>query len=170
MVGNDILPAEVLLMVFYFLDKTSQRGCTCVCKFWREPALDIFWKELDSFEPLLRLLGTMKLIPNTSPVIKGPRMYLHLDGTRTSDDWKLFDDRAKRVRVMRYSDVIRTVRDESWGKLSLVERDLTWHMRGGNIGIGSAVVHMLTSRVMEDALVPKLRKLTWDCTFPGDYL
>ena len=46
--------------------KLSAYACARTCSKWKEPALDVLWGHMDSFMPLLCLLGQLAIQP-TSP-------------------------------------------------------------------------------------------------------
>ncbi|KZT18793.1 hypothetical protein NEOLEDRAFT_116598 [Neolentinus lepideus HHB14362 ss-1] len=72
--------------------RQTMLSCALTCRFFKEPAMDILWKELDSPTPLLRLISCCRGIDGR----------LVLNGPLISEELERFRNHARRVRTLRY--------------------------------------------------------------------
>ncbi|KAG8865195.1 hypothetical protein FRB96_000085 [Tulasnella sp. 330] len=95
---------EVLNAILQNTDRKGQAYCARTCKKWQSPALDFLWKDLESLEPLVRLLVPLLLVSieiqnRTAEMYEWKR-----NGSFGDADWRTFDVYAKRVRSLEYDD------------------------------------------------------------------
>ena len=50
------IPEVVRLILSHIDDKATAVNCSCVCRLWRHPALDAYWRRLEDEDDLARLL------------------------------------------------------------------------------------------------------------------
>lgn len=109
-----LLIDEILRHIFYLCLYHDRHRHTLVsasrsCKSWRDPALDLVWDRLTSFEPLLLLLPGVLVIDgeyvclNLLPIDKSSLIYLQsLSRTIYPEDLVVFRSYARRVKHVSY--------------------------------------------------------------------
>ncbi|KAJ8592390.1 hypothetical protein M405DRAFT_879954 [Rhizopogon salebrosus TDB-379] len=89
--------SELRQEIFQLVDRKRSRKKTLLvlavtCKFFTEPALDLLWRELDSFAPLIRCLPPS--------LWKLDKLELQFQRAMTCDDWSIFCKYNHRVHSL----------------------------------------------------------------------
>ncbi|KAH7930960.1 hypothetical protein BV22DRAFT_19209 [Leucogyrophana mollusca] len=117
-------------------DRKSLAALARTCCAFRDPALDLLWARLHTFNPLIQCLpGVWELHspPNSGPIIKLRRPIL-------AADWRIFHKYARRVRALGGG-----------------------YVNKGSSRIDTSVMHALCSYPsLSTPILPNLRYLYWD--------
>ncbi|KAF9466876.1 hypothetical protein BDZ94DRAFT_1319050 [Collybia nuda] len=86
---------EILVLIFKEADRHTLLAATSCCRVFSAAALDVLWRVIQGFSPLLRIHPAFQTYPS-------PRLHHHwqiLQGVISDEAWARFDDYARRVRL-----------------------------------------------------------------------
>lgn len=131
---------EVHRRILENLGKSDLAASARTCRTWVDLALDILWEELESFHPIMALLGPISLHQGG----------WEWDHGFPSGNWTRFESYAKRIRSLSYSS--QRYDDESQEFI----------IEGMSPGVPTQLLHYTASN-RGQYILPQIRRIRWYC-------